>query len=175
MKMYIANCTAQVHDFIYRVVESPALRTQKIEIYGQIVVSGNLTDKDVDFIVEQHARYGLIPVSEIDRTRPFIGMCYQVDKPIEVAKIRRAIEHNRDVLQERGVELRKEAAIAVNNKLEEQLTDGRGNPIGTALTALEMSVVEENPGQLETHKPIAEGVRVSRTETPGPSRGRRRR
>ena len=176
MKLYIANCTQQVHDFVYRMLESGALRQQKIEAGGQIAIAGDLTSPEVDYIIEQHRRYGLVRVDEIDQTKPFIGLCFQTDRPIAVDKIRRALIHNREVLEDRGRQLRKEAAIAQHNRLQDQTVDGSGAPIGPPLTALEMSVVEEKAGQLEDHTPIAEGLRVTTKEGPGgePPTGRRR-
>lgn len=176
MKLYVANCTAQVHDFTYRMLETDSVRRQRIEMFAQVQITGDLNQLEVDYIVKQYAVYGLVRVDEIDRTKPFIGMCWQVDKPIAVEKIRRALEHNKLVLDEMGRKFRQEAAIATNNRLQSGLVDGNGNPIGPQLTALEMSVQEEREGQIGDHVPIAEGVRVTAAEAPTtrPTKRRRR-
>ena len=167
MKLYIANCTQQVQSFMYRVPETPAPRMQPIGIGQQIQISGDLSQFDIDAIVEQHSRYGLVAVDAIDRTRPFIGVCYSVDKHVPVDKIKRALEHNESVLIERGRVMRQEAAVALNNSLEEQ-TDGLKN--------LELTVQEEYPDKHSGDGPvIAEGIRVQRPENTGPvKRGRGR-
>ncbi len=157
MKMYIANCSMQHQDFQYRVLGQNALRIQRIEMGGQIPLSGDLQSEDIDYIVEQHERYGLISVTEIDRTKGFFGLCYSVDKPVDVNKLRYSLEHNNKVLVERGVELRKQAAIATNNLIEDSV-------IGNTLKNLEMSVVEEKSGGFEGHDPFAEGIRIDKSD-----------
>lgn len=177
MKLYIANVTAQVQDFIYRVPETTSNRSQRIDIYSQQMLSGDLSASEIAAIVKQHAVYGLIPVDEIDRTKPFIGLCYSVDKPVAIEKIRRAIVHNKGVLEERGRDLRKEAAVVVNNHIEQQFEDPRSGGAAAALRAVELSVQEETSGTIDEHAPISEGTRVSRHEppdaTPRRTRGRR--
>jgi hypothetical protein len=151
MKMFIANCTKQAQDFFYRLPGTPSPRSQHIPIGGQIQISGTLSTPDIDAIIEQHGKYGLVSVDEVDRTKPFFGTCYSIDRPVSVDKLRRAVAHNSVVLTERGVEMRREAAIAVNQAVE------NASP---TLEALEMSVVEEKSGDGPEHEQIAEGVRV---------------
>ena len=155
MKLIIANCTQQNHDFLYRTIESKSVRMQPIPIGGQAVISGELTSEDIDYIISQHAQYGMVRVDEVDRTKPFIGLCYSIDKPIPVERLRIALAHNNSVLVERGRKIRQEAAIAVSDVLEQQTT---------GLQALEMSIVEQPKDGSEPE--INEGVRVSRTEAP---------
>jgi hypothetical protein len=165
MKLYVANCTKQVQDFIYRLPETAASRQQKIDIGGQIRVSGDLTTQDIDAIIEQHSRYGMVNVDTIDRTKEFVGVCYSVDKPVDLKYVRRALEINQFVLEERGREIRTEAAVATANSVEEQ------NP---GLHALEMSV-QEVETKSNPNPTISEGTRVSRFEDPGPTRPSARR
>jgi hypothetical protein len=167
MNLYVANCTQQVQDFNYRMLESTALRVQKIEIGGQIRVAGNLTTPEIDYIVEQHARYGLVAVDEIDRSKPFIGLCYSIDKIIPVGKIERALEHNTGVLTERGRQLRADAAVASAKIMEDS---------GPKLNALNFTIEEASkPGRdIEFQK---QEVTVTRNEpdaSPTPSRKARR-
>lgn len=135
--LYVANCTKQGHDFIFRLPEEK--RTQKLFIPagGQVMVlNGGSGVTAVRGVVEQHARYGLVPVTEIDRTKPFIGMCYSLDKPIPVAKILRAAEHNDGVLEERSLEERRVTAGAMHSKL----SDPNEHPI--APVSLEVETIE---------------------------------
>jgi len=165
MKMYVANCTHQVQDFMYRTVENQKLMKQIIELGGQIQIPCELSTPDIDYIVEQHAKYGFVRIDEIDRTKPFFGLCYSIGTKVDMDKVRRAVVHNQEVLVERGKELRKEAAVAVNNAVEEQVG---------GLKALEMSVVEEaNKDGRDTA--VNETIKVDRTAGPAPSRGRSRR
>ena len=166
MKLYIGNCTKQVQDFTYRIPGTASQRVQRIEIGSQIRISSDLSTPEIQSIVDQHHKYGLVAVGDIDRTKPFIGMCYSVDTPITVEKLRRAFAHNADVLNERGRELRQEAAVAVNHHIEQAAGEN-----GPAVKSLEMTVQEENPGTIEDHPAINEGVRVMR-DAPPPSGSR---
>jgi hypothetical protein len=153
MKMFIANCTKQVVSFIYRLPEVSASRQQQIEIGGQIQISGDLTKIEVDAIIEQHTKYGLVAADELDRSKPFIGLCYSIDKPVRVGKVEQAIEHNDKVLEQRGAQTRKESALAVASQVEQNSPGG--------LTALEMTVEQEKPGS-EGDVVGAQTVRVDR-------------
>lgn len=164
-KMYIANCTHQIQDFQYRLPERDKLFKQSITIGGQIEIPGDLSTPEIDSIVEQHAMYGLIEVTAIDRSRDFNGLCYSVDRKINVESVRRALQHNNEVLVERGRRTREEAAVAVNNAVNEQ-TQG--------LQAMEMSVEEiARPGH-DTE--VNETIRVDPKAAPtkGPAKGGRK-
>ena len=106
--LYVANASKQKHDFIYRVAEETSVRRQQIPPGGQITVyQSGAAQHVLAAIVEQHARYGLVDVADIDRRKPFVGLCYSFDKPIKVDKIMQADEHNSYVLQEQSQEARK--------------------------------------------------------------------
>ena len=163
MKLYIANATKQRVDFMYRVPEQPGVRNQPIDIGSQILISGSdmLNAKQVDSIIEQHTKYGLVNVDEVDRTKAFAGLFYSVDQPISGVKIMRAVQHNTAVLQERGKQIRKEAAITSNQLLENSMTE---QEIPGNLKAVELSVVEENHDERDETPALAEGIRVTRNE-----------
>ncbi len=176
-KMYIANGSTQYHDFVYSLPESPAHRRQQIPPGGQIQISGDLNPIQVDSIVEQHRIYGMVRVSEVDRTKPFVGLCYELDKPIRLEKIANIIEHNRGVLVKRGEEIRRDAALSTGAQIENEIFERR---MPDQLQTLEMSIQEET----ETRDPqddsptIAVGTRVTRRGDAAPlpprrTRGRR--
>jgi hypothetical protein len=166
IKMYVANCSSQNVEFNYRLPEVPSPRMQPIPIGRQIQISGTLSSPDVEAIIAQHAIYGLVHVSEIDRTRPFVGLCWS-EKPISVDKVKRMWLHNQGVLAERGKEQRQAAAVATQEHIEDK-TPG-------SLKALEMSV-EEVPTEGKPEPDFSEGVRVTNdpeeTEGRGKSQGR---
>lgn len=159
MKLYIANCTHQNQVVFYRVPENPSPRQQHIEIGHQIQISGDLNPIQIESIINQLRPYGMVAVDEIDRTKPFIGMCYAVDKSIKVDFILRAHEHNSKVLTEMGQKYRQEAAVATNNAVEQNL---KGN---LKLNALDIEVIEE-PRKDGTGSDFSETVRVSRDADP---------
>lgn len=153
MKMFVANCTNQDHDFIYRMPEDNKPRRQRIKSYAQVVLSGDLTQQHVDAIVKQHVRYGFVPASEIDRTKTFSGLCYSLDKPIPAGIMFKLLDHNKTLLVEEGRKNRREAAVAVSNNINEQTGGGLEN--------LEVEVVEETKGDKDEGT-FEEHVRVTR-------------
>lgn len=158
MKLFIGNATRQNYVFAYRLPERKVV-TQDVPHGGQIQITGDLSTKDIDAILEQHQPYGLVAVSDIDRTKAFAGLCYQFDKPIPITQLMRAMKHNVDALVERGKEIRKEVAISESNLLENQLADGDRVE---GLRKLEMSITEDNFDGREDRAPIADGYRVAR-------------
>ena len=174
-KMFVANLTSQIQVFAFRLPESNKAFHQDIPIGGQIPVAGRngrpeLDTKDIEAIVRQHAKYGLIDVAEIDRTKAFTGMCFSLDKPVNVSKIRYAIEHNHLVLVERGKEIREAAAVGISQKIENE------NP---GLKGLEMTAIEVDDKKTGRTGEFSEALRVDKTqppsERPGKAKNQRRR
>lgn len=170
-KMYVANCTQQIQVFMYRLPESSRPFSQEIPIGGQIMVAGiggndDLGTQDVDAIVKQHEKYGMIKVDEIDRTRPFVGTCYSLDRQISVDKIRRGLEHNREVLIERGDEIQRHAAVGISNKIDQDMPGLKG---------LEVQAIElDNPKTGHTGE-MSSAIRVDPNAPRDNKPGRRRR
>lgn len=150
--LYVANTSKQHHDFVYRVPEDlHKIHHQKIMIGEQIKIHKEASPEILGAIVEQHTRYGLIEASEVDRSKPFMGLLYQFDKPIDVNKFMYADEHNAGVLIEQGQMIRKEAAAALHQKIEENI-DGQ-------VLNLQTEVVEETK---DTDRGLNEVVEVNR-------------
>jgi hypothetical protein len=170
-ELFVGNVSKQIVHFAYRALERSGIVTQIIPIGGQVRIapSGtntNLTTQEIDAILGQYKKYGITDISEIDTSRkPFDGLCYSIGKPISADKLRKAMKKNEDALDALGRQMRKEAALAVNSQIEQQ--------IGAPLRNLEMSFAEEEPraGYADDLNHLAEGVRVTRDELP--STGRR--
>jgi hypothetical protein len=162
-KLYIANCTKQRHEFIYRAPEQKNPVTQVIEIGSQIMVWKDDPRDVLLNIVEQHEHYGLIAVSEIDRTKHFVGMCYQFDKPIDVNKIMYTVENNDTVLEQRALEARKEAAQVISHSLSQVAADS-----GNGLNSVDVEIKELPPPGKDSN--FAETITV---ESRGRGRPRR--
>lgn len=153
-KVFVANTTQQIQEFSYRMLEGQKLIMQRILVGQQVQLPGNdWQPADIQYLEEQHRRYGLVPVSEVDRTRAFIGVCYSVDKPVPIDAIRKALVANVAVLEERGRAARTAAAVAATQEIEEK---------GVGLRRFEMSLHEE--GEAAT---LAEGIRVDRMAPEG--------
>lgn len=168
MKLYIGNAKAQIEAFTYRVPDSemrpgqsPAPRVQQIPAGTQVQISGELTSYQVDAIVEQHRKYGLIGIDEIDRRKPFAGLCFSRDRPIAAQRLHDLMTHNFTVLQEKGREFREMAAIASHQRVENDMVD-QGMP--GQLRKLEMEVVEERNSRSDGEEMTPHRIRVAHEE-----------
>lgn len=139
MILYIANLTQQIRVFHYRLPEKTGMHQQKINIGTQIKVAGDLSRGDIDYILAQHSKYGMVAADEVDRARKHhVTVCYSIDKPVNFEKVRKMMAHNHGVLTERGVQLRKEAAVIANHVV--------GNPtpdVSLAVSKFDVDIVED--------------------------------
>lgn len=168
MKVYLANTTRQVQDFVWRSIGGKTPHRMQIDVGQQVQLPGDWNTQDIEYLEEQHRKYGLVKVDEIDRTRDFIGVCFSVDRPIPVEKIRRALQGNEAVLEARGRELRKQAAVAVTEQV-------RAAHPEAGLNAMEITIQEQRDDGADPA--VNEGIRVA-NEPPGSTpagSGRRRR
>jgi hypothetical protein len=164
-KLFVANCTRQRHEFIFRAPEQKNPQVKVIEIGGQSQIWNDSPIDQLRNIVEQHEMYGLIPVSEIDRTRRFVGYCYSFDKPIDVDKIMYTVENNDVVLTADALESRKQSAQIINQSLSQVAAEA-----GNGLKNLDVEIKEiATPG-----KDVAFDETIT-VENRGNGRGRPRR
>lgn len=169
-ELYIANCTNQVNLFQYRMPEERMPRQMQIEPGSQAKIphfrGGAPTVEEVKLIVEQHEVYGLVKVDEIDRTKPYVGLCYS-NKEIPVDTIMKAHEHNHDVLVRQGVKTREESAVRANIAAEKTAEQTGLKVLGTDVTIAEQDpkdggkpeVNEEYRLQRDGKKPMKGGRR----------------
>ena len=171
MKLFIANCTKQNYIHSYRVPEESGVRTIPIRIGAQVQIPGDFSQPQIDGLIRQHAKYGMIDVAEVDRTKPFVGLCYAVDKKIPVEKIVRAMTHNEAVLEERGRDLRRASAVASSNLIEEHLHRANEQSQSDAqLSGFEMTIEEESQrGKRDEQGLLKEGISVSHAADPKPT------
>lgn len=162
MRLFVGNVTAQTHEFLYRLIEQTKILRQVIAPGRQIQIAGDLDRADLDYIVGQHAKYGMIPADEISYTKRFHGLCYSIDKPITTALLNYLREHNQGELVEQGRELRRVAAIVSNDLLETALREN-GRP--EQITQFEMTIQEDR--EIDSDLPqLSEGLRVIRNPNP---------
>jgi hypothetical protein len=138
--LYIGNTTKKTQIFLYRVPEDPRPTPLRMEIRPgsqERLPSRDLSMPAIEAIVAAHAPYGLIPVSEVPRHKPFVGMCYSIDREIPLERIQLGLVHNDELLETQGREIRAAAAIATTNAISQQT--------GGVLNELELSVEEEKP------------------------------
>jgi hypothetical protein len=167
-KLYVANCTKQKHDFLYLAPETRTPRQQRIPVGAQIQVFQDAPEEVLMAIVQQHERYGMIAAKDIPRAQAFFGYCYSIDKPINVEQIMTAVQHNEDVLVEKGLEARKIQALALDESLSEMARENENE-----LTGLEIEIIEDTKGKPHEERTL-ETIEVTK---PGrePRQNKRRR
>jgi hypothetical protein len=163
MSLFIANTTKQHHEFMFWVPEQRRYFTKLIRAGGQEQIYPEGTRDVHEGIIAQHRQYGIKALSEIDRTKEFVGLCYQFDHPIPADRLTEAIEHNDDVMVSEAQERRKEATAALNESLTQVAQDS-----GTNLSGLDVEVVEEQKKGVDTQ--VNETISVNK---PGRRGGRR--
>lgn len=156
-KLYVYNCSQQIQEVHYTLPEVRGYRKYTIEMGRQTALNGELHGPELDVVIQQLERYGATEAGKIRDVKHYSGLIYSVDKPVNIDQIKHGTAHNKQVLVEEGKKIREQAAMAVNQDLE--------NSTGAAPGVLEMSVEEEKSGSLESdeeHAPVSEGVRVTK-------------
>lgn len=172
MDVWVANTTKQNFEFNYRMPESTRIHSTKIPIGGQVRIhKAGLSQPEVDAIVEQIERIGGIRSDSVERTKAFIGLAYSIDKPVRPAAIETAVDHNDDVLTERGHENRKAAAVAIHENLSAADRDPR-NLSESSVEIIEDVKRGEDPGIRETIEVVREGDNPAPSKRGRPRKGR---
>jgi hypothetical protein len=162
MHMFIANGMHQNVDFQYRLPETKTYRTQLIPIGQQIRISGDLSQKDIERVIESHLPYGMVAAREISKFKGFfIPYVYSVGEPVTSEQITELILQNREYNENLGRKLRKEAAVAVSASIEEGTTD--------TLRNFEMTI-EELPSK-DRDPTFSDAIRVTRDKERGAPQG----
>jgi hypothetical protein len=137
MKMYVANCSNQIHEFAYRLPSVDQLRRVNIQKMSQAELPDNdLTQQDIDYIVKKAQRYGFVNVVDLrsgKTKRPNTRLCYSVDSPVSSFMIEALAMNNRGAMMELGERIQQEAAIVSSKKITEDIE--RMNREGEGKTA----------------------------------------
>ena len=167
MDLYVANCTQQNNTFMYKLPEVAQVRQQSIVIGGQIKI-GNLNQDQLDAVIEQHGKYGMRRVSELDRVKNTFVPLICSDKPIPAQTIQRMVLHNSGVISFNGAETRKKLALGVDSlfkqrELEENIP---------SIDKLHLHVEEEDRKGVDSQ--VNEIITVDRENAPpAPARKRK--
>lgn len=166
--LYIANCTKQVHDFLYRIPENNKIFSRTIEPGSQIKITAALNV--VESIIRQHERYAIIRASEVKNGAQFSGQIYQLDMPIDIEAIRRGIGARDTALGMQSQAAREVSAVALDDTLTRIGQQG-----GAKVTGVEVEIVEQPKGPADTSEKLHQRIEVQREGRPQPKpRGRRR-
>lgn len=150
--MYIANTTSQHRNFDYRIPAEDVstfgrTTTKRIEAGKQEQVHGEAPLVVLEAIVAQYRIYGIMSEDEAVRAKGMVELVYSFDKPVNLDRLNYAFDHNKGVLFDRGTEMRRETAIAIDHTFEQELRQ--------PMRAVEIETLHE----AETPQ-MAEGLRV---------------
>ena len=170
MKLFIANCSQQTHDFTYRLPESTRgpIR-QVINIGQQIQITGELSVEEVDAVTKHHAIYGMVCITELDRVGNMKVPLVWSDRPIPASVIERMVFHNNNVLTIQGQKTRQELAIGVDALFKRNEQEQGAPPI----EKLHIHLEEETKRDRKYDQPeVNEIVTVDRTSGPNPTQNK---
>jgi hypothetical protein len=168
MPLYVVNATKKTFELHYWVENTHKPIVDKIPPGGQKSIYPQGTQTDHQRIVDQHKMYGLVAVSEIDRSKEFIGQCYQFDKPITHDRLFSMFERNDDILYEDALTRRKEAAAATDDLVKRAAQESDNK-----VKNFEMEIEEVEQKGVDTQ--VHEVITVGDDEAPKRGRGRPRR
>jgi hypothetical protein len=141
MKLYVANTTKKNIHFSYRMPEKPKLFSAVLPMGAQLYVGGkDLTEAESDAIIDQLERkLGAVRVG----TRPagYVGVVYSLERPVKEEAIAEGVQHNDEVLEEEGAQLRQDAAIATHGGIAQ--AEG-SNPADLARTTVSFEEVTKD-------------------------------
>ncbi|QBY43979.1 hypothetical protein QE197_10930 [Arsenophonus nasoniae] len=130
MKLFIANCTHQKHKFNYKLPESYQSFGMDID-KGQQIQLPEMTSSEIEYVISQHESYGLTDVKRINKK--FSGLCYSIDNPISVSKIKDGQCQKNENLESMSEEIMKNTAAASLQNLEQKILETGNIPDGSVL------------------------------------------
>jgi hypothetical protein len=167
-KLYIANTTNQNKEFLYKIPSIDAEKNFRVVIPagGQALIYQDAEHQLLMRVIDQHLMYGLVPVSQIDRTKHFIGMCYQFDQPIDVEKIQYALAHNEAETERQSHEIRKQSAAALSGTIDQVMMGSEQK-----LASLEVEMLEQPKSASDTDEKRIETIQVAKPGSKAAQRG----
>lgn len=168
--VFLANSTVRYQDVHIRLPERKSPIIHRIPPGMQIKVSHDFNTKDLDALLVHGKRYGWTSSDEVDRSRrPFSKIVYSLNKSVAPSKAVAQAETNQTRLEERGREIRKTAAVAINQQLENQVKENRA--LG-GIVETDVHIIEDDNKNGTVQ--IAEGLLITRAEdTPPEQQGNR--
>jgi hypothetical protein len=134
--LYIANVTKQDYEFSYRIPESKKLHRIIIAPGTQTMLRHD--PAAVAYIIDQHQKYGIISVADLEAGKTFNGLIYRIDKPLNIDSILRAIKRNDQALLKDGEKRRVDVANAANHLMARQAQE-----MDNRLSGLQIDVIEQ--------------------------------
>lgn len=148
MKLYIANCSRQAHNFNYKLPEKTQSFGVTIRAGGQHVID-NQSDV-IHHIIKQHEPYGFQRCDKVDKT--FSGMCYAIDKPVTVGRIEENAEQKVENLDDMSQSILEANAISMSNAVDNAVLQSGQVPkpgeVQIEIVGEPVNADQENPPKL---------------------------
>lgn len=164
-KLYVANCSKADFQFTYMLPENLRPFLHHIRAGGQVVINGSTSD--IESILHQHAPYGFMEAGKVKKG--FGGVCYRLDKPINIDAIEQGLSQTDAEQIERAQNARNVTAAA-----QDQIITQKAQELGMKTkSGIEFEVVEEKKNAADTGDKFSQVVEVVH-EGVAPKRGRGR-
>ena len=167
MQLHIANATKQDHDFQYLTPGIRQPRLLPVRRGSQVVITGQ--KDELENIVSQHRRYGIVDVKEFSRESKFAGLVFSFDGPINVDAIYHALEHHDEVIDGVAQTVRENSTAATNAAIE-QHAEGSNSEVNS--TSFELKELPKD--QADTSKKVDVMVKADKKADPAVKRSSRR-
>jgi hypothetical protein len=164
MKLYVANCSRQNHIVNFQPPERATYISLPIAAGAQALL-GDYGTAAIDAITAHLASFGARPINDALKDEGVVALAWSTERPASADAVFKIAMRNQNVLRERGVELRRRAAVAANNAVDN---------VG-GVREFEMTIQEENP--VAGEKAVDQGYRVTKNASsppPVPDAPRRR-
>jgi hypothetical protein len=138
LRLYVANETRQNIRFYFRLPENDKMFMLPIAIGEQQAIPADLDSAGLRSVIHQLEQgFGAVSSKDLDRSKFFVGVCYSDDQPIPAKLIERGINNNLIILEKRGIEFRKETAVA-NHAAMDFGVGGKNRLVGTESSITEI-------------------------------------
>ncbi|HUZ33887.1 MAG TPA: hypothetical protein VMV19_17535 [Xanthobacteraceae bacterium] len=173
MDLYIGNATKQRLQFEFRLPDKS--RVSRDIQTGTQTGFRDLKDAEIDAIIAQHRRYGMVSVEQVKDAKGKVDYIYSIGRPIKTEVLVMLSARNDGVLIVRGRETRKRLAIAINENLNHNLAS---NNRVERVAGFDLTVVEKEPiGGYRTDiaQPVGEKIELDLGAQASPPDSSRRR
>ncbi|CAD6037131.1 hypothetical protein [Escherichia coli] len=142
MKLYIANCSHQTHQFNYKIPE-------KTQSFGVTIGAGKqhmleYPPEVISSIIEQHEPYGFQRYDRVGNT--FSGICYAIDRVISASSIKDNAEQKSENLENLSQEILEANAVSLNKAVDEAAIKSGEKPANGGIE-IEIKGEAVNPDQ----------------------------
>ncbi|EOC9629720.1 hypothetical protein [Enterobacter ludwigii] len=117
MKLFIANCSRQTHNFTYKLPERTQQYGQPLRAGEQIIIENNADV--IHHIIDQHKPYGFLPADKMNKT--FSGICYSIDKEIDFSRFKDGADQKTENLENLSKDILAASALALDQTIDNEV------------------------------------------------------